>query len=249
MNGFLELDNLNWQASEYFRIFKVDLTLDAGKCVVISGYPESGRSLLLKLIAGIYLPDSGKITFKDKDIHGGNEDEIKKARSKIAYVFEAGVHLSNIIIRENLLLPLKFYYNDFNRKETEELIQYYIDYFNLGNLLDKRPAEVSIIKRKILNLIRALIQKPELLLLDEPLFNLDIRNQKLVISLLKKLKKNGMSLMIVCNSIDILKAVGDILVIMDNGSVISILSREDPDFLKEADKLEFIDLAGVEDEI
>ena len=246
---FLKVSNVFWKSERVEVLQDISFTLEEGRSTIIAGTYESGKSVLLKVIGGISPPDKGTVFYYDKDIYDSSDEVIKGIRKEIVFLFHDGALLSNLIIKENLLLPIKYHFPDFIYDEIMNEINEYLDYFGIKNVLEKRPAEVSEISKKLLTFIRAAIMHPRLMLIDEPLFNLDFMSQKKVIVFLENLKKKGINLLIVSNSFDVLKAVGDRLIIMQDGKIVNVLNKEDENFLEKARKFELSDLTGVEDEI
>ncbi|MBN2460568.1 MAG: ATP-binding cassette domain-containing protein [Candidatus Cloacimonetes bacterium] len=249
MTDFLELREVNWGTVEDKVLMDISFSLSEGRSAVICGSPDSGKSVLLKVIGGMLPPDTGQVFYRGREVYAGNEEDIKKVRREIAFVFHQGVHLANIILRENLLLPVKYHYPDYKSRQFNQEISYYLDYFNLGNILEHRPAEVPEIRRKLLNFIRAFIMKPRLILVDEPLFNLDLRSQKMVITKLKEFRQQGTSFLLATNSGDVMKAMADELIVMSDGRIEKIINVRESGIPVRIGDLEFSDLVGVEDEI
>jgi len=218
-------------------------------CIIVGSYGYY-NGILLNVLGGFYEPHSGQVCIGGRDIYAKTEEEIIDLRRKISFVFQEGAFLSNLTVLENLLLPVKFYSKKFAKTRVMREIKDYCDYFNVPPVLEKRPAFISYTSKKILSLIRALITHPEIIIINKPLFNLDIRNQIKVIDLLKKIKQQGMTYIISSNSYDVIKGIADQVVHIEKDKIKKIYYARDEGFLEDIKKLDILsDVVGVEDEV
>lgn len=166
----------------------VSFTIDSGKICVLLGLNGSGKTTLIKNIAGIYQPDSGTILIDDKDI---NELSINERSKLFSYVSQKVNNISDVLVREYLSFgmvnTLKFYQKP--TKEHYQKVEAYASKFNITHLLDKPINEVSGGERQIISICCAMLQNTDVILLDEPTSALDLKNQNMVLSILKALAK------------------------------------------------------------
>ena len=153
------LDNINIETSD-------------GELVVILGPSGCGKSTLLRLIAGLEQPDEGEIWIGNNRV-----DELPPRKRNVALVFQNYALYPHMSVRQNLAFPLKV--AKVNKKEIHERVLATATMIGLSDRLDSRPAELSGGQRQRVALGRAIIRKPDLYLLDEPLSNLDadLRNR------------------------------------------------------------------------
>ncbi|MEY4616997.1 MAG: hypothetical protein RJB66_1957 [Pseudomonadota bacterium] len=137
-----------------------------GEIISLRGERGAGRSTLLQLLAGLQVPNQGRIEIDGLNVSEMSFDEFLPYRLKIGYAFDLGGLLSNRTISENLLLPLN-YHKLCSPQEAAERVNYYINRFSLQKAADVRPANVSGGVRKLACLVRALLIEPELILLDD----------------------------------------------------------------------------------
>ena len=246
----VEIKNLSVDIDENIIMKNISFSVAEHESCIIVGSHGYYNGILLNVLGGFYDPVGGTVFVAGKDIYSKTEDEIIDLRRKISFVFQEGAFLSNLTVLENLLLPVKFYTKKFIKTKVIKEIKEYCDYFDVPAVLEKRPAFISYTSKKILALIRALITHPEMIIINKPLFNLDIRNQIKVTNLLKDIKKEGKTLIIASNSYDVIKAIADQVVHIEKGSIQKIMYAKNKDFLKEIKKLDILsDLLGVEDEV
>ena len=151
----------------------ISLELYHGENLVILGKSGAGKSVLLKCITGLILPDGGDITLFDQNILNLNEDELNGLRKKIGYVFQGAALYDSMSIRENLLFPLNRAKNHLSEKEKNYLITEILENVGLSDSIDKMPSELSGGMRKRAGLARALVLRPEIIMYDEPTTGLD----------------------------------------------------------------------------
>ncbi len=241
----LSVKNVKWNSPEKEILKGIDLELVTDRISVLCGLEESGKSLLLKIIAGIEPPDQGSIIYDGVDLFNADEKRVLEIRKKLAFVFEDGVHLSNLIIRENLLLPFKYHYDKFDLNYLMSEINRYLKFFGIGNVMEERPAQISRSKLKLLAFIRAAITDPELIVIDNPLFNLELINQIQVLKFLQQLKDKHKTMLITSGSRDLIENLADELLIIKEGMITARISRSSSEFQSMLDNLELSDLKGV----
>jgi ABC-type sugar transport system ATPase subunit len=146
------------------------LTVHDGEFFVLVGPSGCGKSTLLSLLAGLDRPTAGRILFDGSDV-----TDLEPRERDVALVFQSYALYPHMTVRENMAFPLTVAprANRLNRKRIEEEVQRVAGFLGLSALLDRRPRELSGGQRQRVALGRALIRKPRLFLLDEPLSNLD----------------------------------------------------------------------------
>lgn len=173
----------------------------AGEFLGIMGSSGSGKSTLLNCIATVIRPDSGEIIMEGVPVH-----KLKGARlagyrgRKIGYLFQNFELLDNLTGRENILLPLSI--QNVPEAESRKRLDNLADYLDIGDVLDKFPAQMSGGQKQRVAAARALILNPGIILADEPTGALDSRNAKTLLEKLSGLNrdKNATILMVTHDS-------------------------------------------------
>jgi phospholipid/cholesterol/gamma-HCH transport system ATP-binding protein len=153
----------------------LDLDIYRGKINIIIGGSGQGKSVLMKLLMGLLKPDEGKILVDGQDIVSLNDVEWAKLRRKYGMVFQYAALFDSLNVVENIAFPLIERYhlsNDEIMSRVRDLLQK-LDLASVGGIEQKFPAELSGGQRKRVGLARALIDRPEILLYDEPTTGLD----------------------------------------------------------------------------
>lgn len=178
----------NFQNNEILK--NINLEIAKGEFIFLYGSGTSGKTSLLK---SIYLEekiDSGMILVDDINISKLKSSKIQKMRSRFGVVFQDNKLLNSKTVLENIILPLKI--RKIPKQEIKKRTELLLKKFNLVNVIDKYPFQISISNIKKTSFCRAIILEPEILILDEPTSNLDeIESKKLILHLLEyRLKKN-----------------------------------------------------------
>ena len=153
----------------------LDLDIYRGKINIIIGGSGQGKSVLMKLLMGLLKPDEGQILVDGQDIVALNDVEWAKLRRKYGMVFQYAALFDSLNVVENIAFPLIERYhlsNDEIMSRVRDLLQK-LDLASVGGIEQKFPAELSGGQRKRVGLARALIDRPEILLYDEPTTGLD----------------------------------------------------------------------------
>ncbi|WP_346848902.1 ABC transporter ATP-binding protein [uncultured Clostridium sp.] len=160
----------------------ISFSIDKGQFVAIVGASGSGKSTLLHLIGGLDIPTSGKVFINDIDIYKQNETGLSIFRRRnIGFIFQFFNLMPILDVEENISLPALLDSEKVDKKYLDEII-------SMVGLEDRRkhiPSELSGGQQQRVSIARALINKPSIILADEPTGNLDSKNSKEVIELLK----------------------------------------------------------------
>src|SRR5688572_1145642 len=162
----VEFRNVVKQFGDTVVIPKMNLAIEDGEFVALLGPSGCGKSTSLFMLAGIYLPSDGELLF---DGHVVNEVEAKDRN--VGIVFQSYALYPHMTVRDNIRFPLRFQKTPDD--EAARRVQAAADLVHVGELLDRRPSELSGGQQQRVALARALVKEPQLLLLDEPLSNLD----------------------------------------------------------------------------
>ncbi len=151
----------------------VSLKLYPGENLVMLGKSGSGKSVLIKCIAGLLNADSGIINVFDKNVLECSSKEMNELRKKIGFLFQSGALYDSMTVRQNLLFPLLRIKKDLSEKERDEKVMEALENVGLTDAIDKMPSQLSGGMRKRISLARTIIVDPEILLYDEPTTGLD----------------------------------------------------------------------------
>jgi len=179
----------------------VNFELPLGKIYWLKGEGGAGKSALLKILAGLLIPPQGTLKINHDCIGDMNFEEFLPYRLNIGYGFDFGGLLNNKTLFENMLLPLE-YHQEISREEAKERVDSYFEFFNLVPYKNIRPALVGGSFRKLTCILRAFIQKPALILLDDVTTGLSEAHLKNLVKWIQKYKKENPACTIILTSQD-----------------------------------------------
>jgi phospholipid/cholesterol/gamma-HCH transport system ATP-binding protein len=151
----------------------VDLTLHRGENVAVLGKSGSGKSVLIKIIAGLLKPDKGEVTVLGKQVGKLHAKELDKLRLHIGFSFQSSALYDSMNVYQNLAFPLTMNVKNLSKKEVDYAVEEALDAVGLKDKIKELPADLSGGQRKRIGIARTLILKPEIMLYDEPTAGLD----------------------------------------------------------------------------
>jgi len=186
----LKIENLSKQYGKGETAVKalddVSFSVNKGEFVAIIGPSGSGKSTLLHLLGGVDRPTSGKVLVDNTDIYSLNETQLAIFRRRqIGLIYQFYNLIPVLTVEENITLPLLLDGHKVDKKQFDDIVRL----LNLENRLNHLPNQLSGGQQQRVSIGRALISNPAIMLADEPTGNLDSRNSKEIIDLLKMFNK------------------------------------------------------------
>ncbi|HOK92281.1 MAG TPA: ABC transporter ATP-binding protein [Spirochaetota bacterium] len=195
----------------------ISFSLKKGKVTALLGPNGSGKSTLLKLIDRIIIPQKGEIKIDGKNIKDFSNRELAQT---IAYLPQINNALPDCSVFESILLGRKPYINSEPSIEDLHMVDYIIKKFSLENFSFRSINRLSGGEAQKVLIARAIIQKPEILLLDEPINHLDMKNQIEILKIIKEFtKKMNLSSLIVLHDINRALQFCDEFILLKDGKI------------------------------
>jgi putative ABC transport system ATP-binding protein len=175
----------------------ISISIRAGEFVALLGSSGSGKSSMLNLIAGLDRPTSGSVVVQDRDLAKLSREELAKYRLHVVgMVFQSFNLIGSMTLAENVELPLRFAEVDGDQRQGR--VRGALERVALGSRMNHRPSELSGGEQQRAALARALINRPQLLLADEPTGNLDSRTGTEIMNLVREFNHElGMTVVMV----------------------------------------------------
>jgi len=221
-NSFMiEIIGLNKNFGEHKVLNDLNLTINTGSTCVIIGRSGCGKSVLLKHIVGILMPDKGKVVVEGKEVGKLSEKELDELRLKIAMVFQGGALFDSMTVGENVGFGL-IEHTRISHKELLERIEEslcLVDLCGIGNLM---PSELSGGMKKRVALARAICIKPQIILYDEPTTGVDPITADSINELIKSLHdKLKVTSIVVTHDMKSAYKIADTIAMMYQGKIIA----------------------------
>ena len=196
----------------------VTFSVETGEFVSLVGRSGVGKTTLLKMLIREELPTKGKIYFNDKEVNKLKLQEVSLLRRKIGVVFQDFKLLPNKTAFENVAFAMEVagYFEEAIKKDVPEVLKL----VNLQNKADNFPYQLSAGEKQRTVIARALIQRPELILADEPTGNLDPINSWDIIKLLVKINELGTAVMLASHDKEIVNTLGKRVISLEDGRII-----------------------------
>ncbi len=169
----IDVKNLSKSFGKNKVLAGIDLELKRAENLVVLGKSGSGKSVLIKCIVKLIVPDSGSIDVLGKDILQASQKNLTELRGKIGFLFQSAALYDSMTVKENLEFPLIRQNRKIKRDEIDHKINEVLKNVGLEQSLLKMPSELSGGMRKRIGLARTLILEPEIVLYDEPTTGLD----------------------------------------------------------------------------
>lgn len=197
----------------------IDLTIATGEIVLIVGPSGVGKSTLLHILGALDLPSSGEVIIGDQNINRLRSDSLARFRNQsIGFIFQFHHLLPEFTALENVLIPAMMHKT--LTAEDRQYAQYLLEEVGLSHRLTHRPNELSGGEQQRVAVARALINKPHVLLADEPTGNLDKRNSQMLFELLLQLNEKLNQTLVVVTHAESLGSDGHRLIELDDGRVV-----------------------------
>ena len=162
------------KAFDDFEVLKgVDLDLYQGENLVVLGRSGTGKSVLIKIIAGLLKADEGTIQVLGRNVSSLTPREWDELRLKIGFSFQNSALYDSMTVRENLEFPLSRHVKNMSRAEINRTVESTLEAVGLAQTADQMPSELSGGQRKRIGIARTVILKPDIMLYDEPTAGLD----------------------------------------------------------------------------
>ena len=200
---------------EFHALKGINLSIQPNDYIALMGSSGSGKSTLMNIIGALDTPTSGEYKLRDRNIHELNDDEISEFRNQeIGFVFQTFNLLPKLSAQENVALPL-LYANGVELEERNARAKEMLELVGLGDKLSNRPNEMSGGQRQRVAIARALVNRPSLILADEPTGNLDSKTSESIMALFADLHSKGQTILLVTHEHEISEFAQQTIVLKD----------------------------------
>ncbi|WP_019037850.1 ABC transporter ATP-binding protein [Psychroflexus tropicus] len=195
----------------------VNTEFEKGKTNLIIGQSGSGKTVFLKCLLGLFIPDSGTIEYNEKVYQNFSKDEKRELSTQMGMVFQGGALFDSMTVEENVMFPLKML-TKMGRAEMKNRVEEVLDRVNLVNTNTKFPSEISGGMQKRVSIARAIVNKPRYLFCDEPNSGLDPRTAAVIDNLIQEItRENDITTVINTHDMNSVFEIGENIVYLENG--------------------------------
>lgn len=218
-----EILSLHEVSREYVRggvpflaVNHVNLTLDSGDFVNIIGRSGSGKSTLVNIAAGMLTPTSGSVELFGEGLAGKSDVYLSRLRNdRIGFIPQGMSLLPNLTVLENVVLPFFMYPHGGDGEGYGRIM---LDRMEILHLADSYPAELSGGEMRRAVIARAMVNRPEIVIADEPTSDLDVISAQNIMNIFAELNSEGLALLVVSHDLEVVK-YGRNVFTMDSGTL------------------------------
>ena len=221
MSPFIRVKGINKSFAEKHVLKDISFEIYKGELFVIVGYSGSGKSTLLRVLAGLELADSGEIYFEDREV-----SKVPPQERKIGMVFQDYAIWPHMSVRKNIEFVLQ---NDkMNAGDRTKFVTELLEKVGLSEKIDSQPSQLSGGQLQRVALARALAVRPNILLMDEPLSNLDRQVKKVLqLEILRITKELNVTTIFVTHDQEEAQLLADRIAVMNDGEIEQIGTQKD----------------------
>ena len=196
----------------------IDLDIYKGENVVVLGRSGTGKSVLIKIISGLLIPDKGTVNVLGYELEELSPKELQELRLKVGFSFQNGALYDSMTVRGNLEFPLQRNFRHLTKKQINEAVEEVLEDVGLIQTINQMPSGLSGGQRKRIGIARTLILRPEIMLYDEPTAGLDPITSIDINNLINDVqKKFNTSSIIITHDLTCAKTTGDRVAMLLNG--------------------------------
>jgi phospholipid/cholesterol/gamma-HCH transport system ATP-binding protein len=211
----------------------LSLDVEDGKTTVIIGRSGIGKSVLLRCITALLLPQEGSITVDGEEVLKARGRDLLRIRGKIGMLFQEGALFDSMNVYDNVAFPLVYHKKD-SRAEIDKKVLRYLGMVRMEDAVNAMPRELSGGMKRKVAIARAMILEPKYLLYDEPTAGLDPASSAVVEVMINQLREEtGITSLVVTHDIDLTRYVADGIALLEEGRIMAAESRDEA-FRKES---------------
>ncbi len=197
----------------------ISIDFEASKCNLIIGRSGAGKTVLLKILAGLMPPTSGQVWYNDTDFLTLSKKEIRNIRMEVGMLFQGSALFDSMTVEENVRFPMDMFTSR-TRKEKLDRVNYCLERVGLTGVNDQFPSEISGGMQKRVGIARSIVLKPKYLFCDEPNSGLDPKTSILIDELIQGItQENDITTIINTHDMNSVMQIGDHINLLHEGKL------------------------------
>jgi phospholipid/cholesterol/gamma-HCH transport system ATP-binding protein len=213
----IEVKNIKKSFGDRTILEDISVVMETGKCNLIIGSSGSGKTVLLKCIVGLFVPDEGEINFDGQIMKNLTTNERKELRQQIGMLFQGSALFDSMTVEENIKFPLDMF-TTLRHKEKTKKINEVLERVNMIGANKKYPSEISGGMKKRVGIARSIVLNPKYLFCDEPNSGLDPQTSLIIDKLIKDITTEfNITTIVVTHDMNSVMEIGDHIFYMYQG--------------------------------
>ena len=202
-------------------------TFDAGKTNLIIGRSGAGKTVLLKLLVGLFKPTDGDIWYGDTDFVNLSAKQVREIRMKVGMLFQGSALFDSMTVEQNISFPLDMF-SKMTKKEKLDRVNYCLERVSLEGVNNQYPSEISGGMQKRVGIARSIVLNPEYLVCDEPNSGLDPKTSIVIDELIKSITiENNITTVINTHDMNSVMEIGDNIALLHMGELAWTGNKDD----------------------
>ena len=214
--SIIKLNNITHTYGVKTALHKLTLDVEANKLTCLLGSSGCGKTTILRLIAGLEVPQAGQIEITNKIVTKNGKILVPPHHRHAGFIFQDLALWPHFTVYNNIAFGLR----EQGKGKVKETVLEMLDFFGLSDEAEKYPHQLSGGQKQLVAIARSLVLKPEILLMDEPLANLDVKLKHKILEHIKKLKKDfDLTIVYVTHDHKEAFAIADKIVVLSEGKI------------------------------
>ncbi len=203
----------------------LNLDIEDSITTVVIGRSGIGKSVLLKCITGLLMPQSGSIQIDGREVVRAERKDLLAIRKRTGMLFQEGALFDSMTVYENVAFPLA-YHKTLPPQEIERKVRAFLELVDMAEYADAMPRELSGGMKRKVAVARAMILEPSYLLYDEPTAGLDPSSAAVVEAMIMRLQTSrSITSLVVTHDIDLTRYVADKIALLEDGRIVALMGR------------------------
>ncbi len=195
----------------------IDFLFEAGKTNLVIGKSGSGKTVLLKILVGLFKPTSGSVWYDDIDLVHADKQALRKLRMQVGMLFQGNALFDSMSVEENIRFPLDMFTRKTLKEKTDQ-VNFCLERVSLPGINKKFPSEISGGMQKRVGIARAIVLNPKYLFCDEPNSGLDPQTSITIDNLIQDITKdNNITTIINTHDMNSVMEIGENICLLDKG--------------------------------
>lgn len=213
----IKIENISKSFNDKQVLFDISAIFEKGKCNLIIGSSGTGKSVLLKCIVGLVIPDEGNVYYDNREFTKGNKELQTEIRREMGMLFQGSALFDSLTVEQNVMFPLNVL-TKMPPEEKLERVNYCLQRVGLENVNSKMPSEISGGMKKRVGIARAIVNKPNYLFCDEPNSGLDPQTSIKIDELIKDITEEfKTTTVVVTHDMNSVLGIGDTIIYLFEG--------------------------------